>query len=409
MTNLENEANRCLTCKSPLCLKGCPVLTPIPDIIKLYRQGKISEAGRILFENNPLSSICSVVCPSDADCKAFCILNHTGKPLEFPEIENFLASSFLDNFDVHIAQKNGFRVAVIGAGPAGISLSCWLLLDGFEVTLFDDNSEIGGILRYGIPEFRLSKTYLDKLIKNLFSLGLKFRPNTLVGPTLTLDDLFEDGYDAIFVGTGTWKPKKLKVKGESLGHVMYAVDFLKNPKSMRMGQNVYVVGAGNVAVDVARTIKKDGSNVTILNIGSEDQIVASKHEVENAKNEGVVFYHNTSVTNIVPHGLSVVEGILEETGFIPSGENRFLTADNIVIAIGQIARTNLAQTASDLKLNSKNLLEVQPNGHTTKRGVFAAGDVSTGGKTVVSAVAGAKIVYDSIKEYCLTIKKTPSI
>lgn len=408
MIHFEKEATRCLTCKSPLCLNGCPVMTNVPEIIKLFRQGRFSEAGRMLFENNPLSSICSVVCPEDANCRAHCILNHTKKPIEFPEMERLLSGSFLDHFDVEQAPKNGFRVAVIGAGPAGISLSFWLLLDGFEVTLFDDNDQIGGILRYGIPEFRLARTYLDKLILNLHSLGVQFRPNTLVGPTLTLDDLFSDGYDAIFVGTGTWKPKKLKVKGESLGHVMYAIDFLKNPKSIPAGKKVVVVGAGNVAMDVARTIRRAGSEVLVLNAASEADITAARHEVADAIKDGVAFHHLTTVVELLPKGLIVADSAGAAGNFQPVGEKRFMTADHVIIAIGQVARTNLAQTAADLKLNVKNLLEVQPGGHTTKNGVFAAGDVSTGGKTVVSAVAGAKIVYDSIKAYCYTIKKTPS-
>lgn len=408
MYNFEKEANRCLGCKRPLCVKGCPIQTPIPEFIQLFKEGKISEAGRTLFENNPLTAICSVICPADANCRAFCVLNHLNTPIEFPKLVNLVSSAFLDYFDVNVAPKNGFNIAVIGAGPAGIALSYWLLLDGFDVTLFDDKDEMGGILRYGIPEFRLPRNYLERLIKNLHSLGVKFRPNTLVGPTLTLDNLFEDGYDAIFVGTGTWKPRKLNVKGESLGHVMYAIDFLKNPNSMKMGKEVYIVGAGNVAMDVARTLKRSGSNVTILNIASEDKITASKHEVDAAKEEGVNFVHNISVTEIAPDGLYVVEGTLGEKGFVPSGESRYLSADNIIVAIGQIARTNLHQTAPDMKLNEKGLLIVTPEGLTTKTGVFAAGDVSTGGKTVVSAVAGAKVAYKSIKEYCFNVKKTPS-
>lgn len=402
------ESNRCLLCKNPTCLKGCPVQTPIPHILRLTREGKEDEAARLLFENNPLSSVCSIVCPEDYNCQANCILNHTKKPIHFPEIENVLSSKFLDEFKPQIAEPNGFSVAVIGSGPAGLSLSFWLLLDGFNVTLFEAHEEMGGVLRYGIPDFRMTPDYLKKLTLHLVEMGIHFRPNTLVGPVITLDDLFKDDFDAIFIGTGTWRPKKLNVKGESMGHVVYAIDYLKHPNSFTFNQDVVIVGAGNVAMDVARTVLRKGAkSAKVLNISDENSIAAAPMEVREALKEGVEFIHEVTVLEIKKGELILSKAEKAESGFKATGEPFSLKADHVIISIGQGARSNLVATDNELKLNHRGLLEVNPNGSTTKVGVFTAGDVSNGGVTVVKAVAEAKTVYDSIKEYCYTIKKVP--
>lgn len=403
------EAERCLLCKNPQCLKGCPVQTPIPHILRLTREGHQEEAARLLFENNPLTSVCSVVCPEDYNCQANCILNHTKKPIHFPEIENHLSVDFLEHFKPDVKPNNGFHVAVIGSGPAGLSLSFWLLMDGFNVTLFEAHEEMGGVLRYGIPDFRMSPTYLQKLTTHLIEMGIQFRPNTLVGPVITLDDLFNDDFDAIFIGTGTWRPKKLGVKGESMGHVIYAIDYLKHPHTLALKDHVVVIGAGNVAMDVARVVKRKGvQHVTVLNVMPEDSIAASPTEVLAAKAEGIDFMHEVSVLEIKKDYLVCTNVVRNEGKFAPIGEPFEIKAENVFISIGQGARSNLVATDSELKLNHKGLLEVKPDGSTTKVGVFTAGDVSNGGVTVVKAVAEAKTVYDSIKEYCYTIKKIPA-
>lgn len=403
------EAERCLLCKNPMCLKGCPVQTPIPHILRLTKEGHHEEAARLLFENNPLTSVCSIVCPEDYNCQANCILNHTKKPIKFPEVENMLSVDFLNHFKPDVKPNNGFHVAVIGSGPAGLSLSFWLLMDGFNVTLFEAHEEMGGVLRYGIPDFRMSPTYLQKLTAHLIEMGIQFRPNTLVGPVITLDDLFKDDFDAIFIGTGTWRPKKLGIKGESMGHVIYAIDYLKHPHTLSLKDSVVVIGAGNVAMDVARVVKRKGvRSVTVLNVMAEDAIAASPTEVKAALSEGIEFNHEVSVLEIKKDHLICTKVIREDGKFSPVGEPFEIKADNVFISIGQGARSNLVATDSELKLNQKGLLEVNPDGSTTKVGVFTAGDVSNGGITVVKAVAEAKTVYDSIKEYCYTIKKIPA-
>lgn len=319
-----------------------------------------------------------------------------------------LSSKFLDDFKPQVAQANGFSVAVIGSGPAGLSLSFWLLLDGFNVTLFEAHEEMGGVLRYGIPDFRMTPEYLKKLTLHLIEMGIHFRPNTLVGPVITLDDLFKDDFDAIFIGTGTWRPKKLNIKGESMGHVVYVIDYLKHPNSFNFNKEVVIIGAGNVAMDVARTVLRKGAkSAKVLNISDENTLAASPMEVRDALKEGVEFMHQVSVLEIKKGELLISKAEKTETGFKAVHEPYHLTADHVIISIGQGARSNLVATDTELKFNQQGLLDVKPDGSTTKIGVFTAGDVSNGGVTVVKAVAEAKTVYDSIKEYCYTIKKIP--
>ena len=239
---LNDEANRCLQCKNARCQKGCPINTPIPEIIKLFKEDKIKEAGEILFNNNPLSAICSIVCPVENQCQKDCVRGIKGNSVEFNKIEEYISNKFLEEVSLNQQAKLDTRVAIIGSGPAGITIALILARKGYKVTIFESHSKIGGVLRYGIPEFRLSKGVLDRLEKELISLNVKIRPNTLIGPVLTLDKLREDGYKAIFVGTGVWNPKALGVKGESLGHFNYAINYLKDPSVYRLGDKVCIIG-----------------------------------------------------------------------------------------------------------------------------------------------------------------------
>ena len=239
-----NEARRCLHCKKPMCREGCPINTNIPEVIELFRTGHKEDAGAMLYENNPLSVICSLVCDHDKQCEGHCVLGRKGAPVHFSSIENYISDSYLDHLHLEMQPKTGQRVAIIGSGPAGITISILLAQRGYQVTMFESREKIGGVLRYGIPEFRLPKSILDRYQKQLTQLGIRIRPNTAIGRTLTVDDLQRDGYEAIFIGTGVWKPKAMGIPGESLGNVNYAIDYLVNPDVYDLGDDLVVIVAG---------------------------------------------------------------------------------------------------------------------------------------------------------------------
>ena len=254
--NTTREAHRCLTCKNARCSGGCPISTAVPQIIELYRNGDLDKAGEMLFENNPLSLVCSMVCPHEDNCMGNCILGIKDKPVDFPSIEKEISTKYLNDSIFSQETVLDDRIAVIGSGPSGITLAFILAKKGYKVTIFEKHSKLGGVLRYGIPEFRLPKDILDTIEKRLVELGVKIRYNDLIGPVNNVEKLLEDGYSAVFIGTGVWNPRPLKIKGETFGHVHYAINYLKSPRSFNLGQNVAVIGAGNVAMDAARTAKR---------------------------------------------------------------------------------------------------------------------------------------------------------
>lgn len=408
MAELLSEARRCLKCKKPLCQQGCPVRTPIPTIMQLFIDGKMDEAGKMLFENNPLSALCSLICPHESNCLGHCILNKKDAPIKFFEIEKYISAFYLEKKNTVKFQKNNYLVGIIGAGPAGITLAIILASRGFNVSILDSKDKIGGVLRYGIPDFRLPKALLDKLLTKMTDMGIKFRPNTLIGPTITIDDMFNDGYDAIFIGTGVWRPNRLRIPGETLGNVHFAIDYLKNPDSYTdLGDNVLVIGAGNVAMDAARTIiRKSHSKVNIIFFRGPEEVTASPNEVEYAEIDGVVFNYNLNTVKIESDGI-IVEPVIKKFDeeshpyYWNDSENRYkIPATSVIIAIGQGPQSNIVKNTTKIDTSSKGLIEVTGNGVTTRPGVFAAGDVVSGPKTVVEAVAFTKIVADEIEKYC---------
>ena len=281
MIHVIEEANRCLQCKKPMCTTGCPISTNIPTMIRLFKEGKVKDAGQMLFENNPLSVVCSLVCDHKKQCEGHCVLARRGQGIHISSIENYISNAVLDTLEVPMAPKNGKMVAVIGAGPAGITIAIEMAKKGYSVTIFDSKDKIGGVLQYGIPDFRLPKTILARYKKKLEAMGILVRPNTTIGGALVIDDLFRDGYKAIFIGTGVWRPKKLAVPGESLGNVHFAIDFLANPSAYNLGEDIAIIGAGNTAMDVARTILRSGHhNVTIY--ARRNKIDASEEEKDYA-------------------------------------------------------------------------------------------------------------------------------
>jgi glutamate synthase (NADPH/NADH) small chain len=390
------EAKRCLACKRPKCVEGCPVNTPIPEMIHLLLEGNMRSAGIELFHNNPLSLVCSLVCPHDRQCEGHCILSKKGQPVHISSIEHYISDYSLETIDLQIPDKKRGTVAIIGSGPAGITLAFILALRGFTITLYESHEKIGGVLRYGIPEFRLPKRILDRLSDKLVHLGVVIRPNTLIGPHITLDELFRDGYDAVFIGTGVWKPNKLNIPGESLGHVHYAIDYLKQPKVYRLGRSVAVIGAGNVAMDVARTALRSGADevVVVYRKGFED-MPARLDEIEYAKIDGVRFETHLTPINITRDALIVKKR---------DGELIEMPFESIIIAVSQGPRSNIVSHAKGIAVDERGLVITNDVGQTTRPGVFASGDVVTGARTVVEAVKYSKKVADEIENYILSTK-----
>ncbi len=405
------EAKRCLKCKKPLCVTGCPVSTNIPEFIKLFEENQIMASGKLLFENNPLSVVCSLICPHEKQCEGHCVLNRKDQPIHISSIENYVSDYYLTVMDYQIAEKKDQMVAIIGAGPAGLTIAMILAIQGYHITIFEANDKIGGVLRYGVPEFRLPNSILDRFKEKLVALGVLIRPNTLIGPNITLDNLFEDGYDAVFIGTGVWKPNKLKIKGESLGNVHYGLDYLKNPEVYNLGNDVCVIGAGNSAMDVARTALRHGSrNVSIVYRKDLESMPANEHDRQYAQADGVKFEFQKSPIELTPSGLKYIEtsSYTDENGAIKWIEHTdrqgFIAADSIIISVSQGPRDNIVSNTKDIGTTKYGLVITDEAGRTTREGVFASGDVVTGAKTVVEAVKYSKLTANAIDAYLVAQK-----
>ncbi|MBQ9376609.1 MAG: FAD-dependent oxidoreductase [Schwartzia sp.] len=395
-----NEAKRCLLCDNPLCREsGCPLHTDIPEMIRLFLAGKMSEAGAMLFANNPMSVFCSLVCDHDGQCEGHCDTGKDGSPVQISTIEHYISDACLDRLQLVRKPDKGQKVAVIGAGPAGLTVAVRLAMEGYEITIFDRKGKIGGMLRYGIPEFRLPKKLIDRYEKKLRGLGVHIRPNTTIGGALHIDDLFDDGYEAVFIGVGTWRARRLGVKGESLGNVHYAVDYLQNPDAYELGDTVAIIGAGNSAMDVARTVVRHGSRyVTVY--ARDKSATASQREIEYTLADGVEIVGGIETLAITDEGPLVVRRTFNEAGEIVSrSEPEISAADSTIIAVSQQAKDKLSSTTVGLLSNQKGLLEVDENGRTTRAGVFAGGDVTLGPWNVVQAVKSAKHVADAMAAY----------
>ena len=402
-----DEANRCLQCKVPQCQKGCPIHTNIPEAIRLLKENKLDDAGRMLFENNPLTTGCSLVCNHEKQCEGHCVLGKKGAPVHFSTIENYISTTYANKMTQGPAPSNGMRVAIIGSGPAGITIAIILARYGYKVTIFEGKDKMGGVLRYGIPEFRLPKSILDDMqYRHLELKGIQFRPNTSIGTAIGIDDLFRDGYKAIFIGTGVWNPRSLHIKGETFGNVHFGINYLNNPDSYKLGERVIVIGAGNAAMDVARTaIRKGARYLTCFSLTKK--IAASEYEFSYAQLEGVNFEYNKEPVEIKDDGVIFRDLMEDEEGNLTpvEGTEKLYPSDSVIISISQGPRNRIVSTTEGLKANEKGLLVADETGHTSRPGIFASGDVVNGARTVVEAVAHSKIVAESMHQYMQSLPK----
>jgi glutamate synthase (NADPH/NADH) small chain len=425
------EAKRCLQCKKPLCREGCPVEIDIPNFISQVAAGDFAGALRKIQEKNSLPAICGRVCPQENQCEARCILGKKGSPIAIGALERFAADWGRENkVQIEAAageeKRDRTKVAVIGSGPAGLTAAADLALLGYEVTLFESLHAVGGVLRYGIPEFRLPKSIVDYEVGNLGRLGVKIKTNYLVGKTVTIPELFAQGYKGIFIGTGAGLPHFLGVPGENLNGVYSANEFLTRVNLMKaylfpeydtpiaIGGRVAVVGAGNVAMDTARTALRLGAHeVYIVYRRSRTEMPARLEEVENAEEEGVVFHLLTNPVEILGNEAGEVRAVVcqkmelgeaDASGRrrptpIPGSEFE-LPVDTVVIAIGQGPNPILLRSMDQLKLNKRGYIETDPETLMTSiPGVFAGGDIVTGAATVIAAMGAGKRAARAMDRY----------
>ena len=323
-----------------------------------------------------------------------------GAPIHISAIENYISDSCFERLKMDQKPFNGMKAAVIGAGPAGITISIILALRGYKITVFDSRDRIGGVMRYGIPEFRLPKKNLERYHEKMRELGILFRPNFQIGSYISVQDLLDDGYKSVFIGTGAWRPRRMKIPGETFGNVQYAINYLNNPDVYQLGNDVAIIGAGNAAMDVARTAIRHGSkNVTVF--VRAERALASKREMQYAQIDGVRFEYHQTAKAITDEGVIIcdTEGTEDEGVTLKEETARLFPASTVIIAISQTPQDNLVQRDHELTLNQSGTLKTNEMGETTMKGVFASGDVVTGARTVVSAVSLSKKIADDMDQY----------
>lgn len=421
------EAQRCLNCKNAPCLKGCPVNVGIPEFIREISQGRFEQAARVLKHTNALPAVCGRVCPQETQCEMLCVRRNKGEPVAIGRLERFAADWCMENGD-EIAEKsrsNGHRVAVVGSGPAGLTCAGDLAKMGYEVTIFEAFHTSGGVLVYGIPEFRLPKKIVQTEIRYLESLGIRFEHNFVVGKTLSVDELFADGYEAVFVGSGAGLPSFMKIPGENLNGVYSANEFLTRINLMKAynedsdtpvqrGRAVAVVGGGNVAMDAARCAKRLGAEtVYIIYRRSEAEMPARVEEVHHAKEEGIVFKLLTNPVRILDNGKGWVSGmecVEMELGepdasgrrrpVVKKGSEFTVDIDTAVIAIGTSPNPLIRQTTPGLEAQKwGGIIADENTGQTSKEGVFAGGDAVSGAATVILAMGAGKNAAAAMDRY----------
>ena len=423
----EAEASRCLQCKEAACIKGCPVEIDIPTFIKLIKEGKQKEALEKIKEKNNLPAVCGRVCPQEDQCEAMCVLNKKKIPINIGALERFAADyEMTEEGQGPKAKSSGLRaqVAVVGSGPAGLTCAADLAKMGYQVTLFESLHIPGGVLVYGIPEFRLPKKIVKGEIDYIKSLGVDLKTDTLIGKTFTIEELLKEGFKAIFLAVGAGLPQFLGIPGENLDRVYSANEFLTRINLMRaykfpefatpinIGEKVVVIGGGNVALDSARSALRLGKDVTLVYRRTEKEMPGRLEEVQNAKEEGVKFKFLTQPVKILGDKQGFVKGLEciqmelgapDESGRrrpVPLKDSNFvLDADTLIIAIGQNPNPLLSKATAQLKTNPDGTIIVDKNYMSSIPGVFAGGDIITGADTVISAMGAGKKAAVAIDKY----------
>jgi len=430
--NALREASRCLNCKNSPCVEGCPVNVQIPKFIKLIKEGDFMGAIHTIKETNSLPAVCGRVCPQETQCESKCVLGKKGQPIAIGRLERFAADYELSQGDVRvppIPNRTGKKVAVVGAGPAGLTVAGELAKKGHDVTIFEALHKAGGVLVYGIPEFRLPKAIVQREVDYVEKLGVKINVDTIIGQTTTVDELFAQGYDAIFIGTGAGLPYFMNIPGENLNGVYSANEFLTRANLMkaylfpeydtpvRVGSKVAVIGGGNVAMDAARVSKRLGADdVYLIYRRSRAEMPARAEEAHHAEEEGIDFRLLTAPVRVIgdEHGwVKGIECVKMELGEPDAsgrrrpveikGSNHVIDVDVVIVAIGQGPNPILTSTTEGLKLRKSGNIEADSEtGKTSRKGVFAGGDIVTGAATVILAMGAGRKAAAAIDEYLRT-------
>ena len=420
------EATRCLDCKNPRCVAACPVGIQIPRFIERLREGDTKGAAEVISTDSSLPSICGRVCPQESQCEGSCILGIKGEPVAIGKLERFVGDWQLENGRTipHI-EKNGHKVAIVGSGPAGLACASDLAKLGYEVTIFEALHEAGGVLVYGIPEFRLPKERVVKAeIESVKQLGVTIETDVVVGRTITVDALLdEEGYDAVFIGSGAGLPRFMGIEGENLNGVLSANEFLTRANLMHaydaaydtpiyVGRKVVVVGGGNVAMDAVRTAKRLGAEATIVYRRSEKELPARVEEVHHAKEEGIDFKMLTNPTKVLGDDKGWVRAINcvamelgepDESGRrspqVVEGSDFEIECEVVVMALGTSPNPLIASTTDSLETNRRGCIVADEWGATSRKGVFAGGDTVTGAATVILAMGAGRKAAAAIDRY----------
>jgi len=421
------EASRCLNCKNPRCVSACPVNISIPEFIAHVAEGDFTSAAAVIAKDSSLPAICGRVCPQETQCEGSCILGVKGEPVAIGKLERFVADWSRENggVKVDVAPSNGHRIAVVGSGPAGLACASDLAKLGYEVTVFEALHRPGGVLEYGIPEFRLPKNKVVAAeIEEVKALGVRIETNVIVGRTVTIDSLLDkEGFSAVFVGSGAGLPKFMGIPGENLNGVFSANEFLTRNNLMKAyrddymtpihaGKKVVVVGGGNVAMDAARTALRLGAETTIVYRRTETELPARREEVHHAKEEGVEFAMLTNPVEIIGDERGWVKAVKcirmelgepDESGRrspvpVPGSEFEIET-ETVIMSLGTSPNPLIARTTSGLETNRRGCLVADSEGATSREGVFAGGDAVTGAATVILAMGAGRKAAAAIHQY----------